>query len=102
MKDPTGATLATYGYDPFGRRMWKETGGTRTYFVYSEEGLVAELDATGNLIQSYGYIPQSPYGTAPLYTRTQGGYAYYCKTTPYSEVNATSRFTHLPLGRESR
>ncbi len=25
-----------------------------------------------------------------------------CKTTPYSEVKATSRFTHLPLGRESR
>jgi len=77
VKDPTGATLATYGYDPFGRRLWKDTGGTRTYFVYSEEGLVAELDATGNLIQSYGYIPQSPYGTVPLYTRTTTGYAYY-------------------------
>jgi len=77
VKDPTGATLATYGYDPFGRRIWKETGGTRTYFVYSEEGLVAELDATGNVIQSYGYIPQSTYGTAPLYTRTTIGYAYY-------------------------
>ncbi len=77
VQDNSGATVARYGYDPFGRRIWKETGGSRTYFVYSEEGLVAELDAGGNLIQGYGYVPQSPYGTAPLYTRTPAGYAYY-------------------------
>ncbi len=26
--------IAEYGYDPFGRRLWKEVGGTRTYFFY--------------------------------------------------------------------
>ena len=51
--------------------------GNRRYFVYSEEGLVAELDASGAVVQSYGYVPQSTYGTAPLYTRTSAGYAYY-------------------------
>ena len=77
VRDNSGATVATYGYDPFGRRLWKEVGGNRTYFVYSEEGLVAELDASGAVVQSYGYVPQSTYGTAPLYTRTAAGYAYY-------------------------
>ena len=77
VRDNSGATVATYGYDPFGRRLWKEVGGNRTYFVYSEEGLVAELDASGAVVQSYGYVPQSAYGTAPLYTRTSAGYAYY-------------------------
>ncbi|CAB1055893.1 Rhs-family protein, partial [Olavius sp. associated proteobacterium Delta 1] len=32
---------STYYYDPFGRRLWKEINGIRTYFVYADEGLVA-------------------------------------------------------------
>ena len=50
---------SSYYYDPFGRRLWKEVGGVRTYFVYSDEGLVAEVDAAGNVVKSYGYRPGS-------------------------------------------
>ena len=32
--------VATYQYDPFGRRMAKRVGGEATYFVYSEQALV--------------------------------------------------------------
>ncbi len=35
------------------------------------------MDAAGTITQSYGYKPQSTYGTTPLYTRTTCGYDYY-------------------------
>ncbi|MCP4396861.1 MAG: RHS repeat protein, partial [bacterium] len=38
----TGTVIAEYYYDPFGRRLWKDANQTRTYFFYSDEGLVAE------------------------------------------------------------
>lgn len=77
VKNNSGATIASYYYDPFGRRLYKEVAGIRTYFMYSEEGLIAELDSTGSTNQTYAYRPQSTYGTTPLYTKTALGYAYY-------------------------
>ena len=53
--------------------------GQRTYYHYSDQGLVAELDATGTLLKSYGYKPGSPWGTDPLYVR-QGGRNYWYLT----------------------
>jgi large repetitive protein len=38
--------ISNYYYDPFGRRLWKEVAGIKTYFVYADEGLVAEADAS--------------------------------------------------------
>jgi large repetitive protein len=32
--DLTKTVIAEYGYDPFGRRLWKDVGRTRTYFFY--------------------------------------------------------------------
>ena len=32
-----GSLTGTYYYDPFGRRLWKEVGGVRTYFHYADE-----------------------------------------------------------------
>ena len=46
-----GGIVAEYYYDPFGRRLWKDdhTGGSpdRTYFLYSDEGLIGEYDSAG-------------------------------------------------------
>ena len=77
VKDSAGVTVATYYYDPFGRRLYKDVAGVKTYFMYATEGLVAELNSAGDVNQSYGYKPQSTYGTSPLYTKTSTGYAYY-------------------------
>jgi YD repeat-containing protein len=41
VEDGVGTVIATYYYDPFGRRLWKEVRGVRTYFHYADEGLVA-------------------------------------------------------------
>jgi uncharacterized protein RhaS with RHS repeats len=65
----SGDTIAAYYYDPFGRRLWKEVNGTRTYFFYSEQGLVAEYDESGNQIKSYGYKPGSNWTTDPVFMK---------------------------------
>ncbi|MCP4285496.1 MAG: type IV secretion protein Rhs, partial [Gammaproteobacteria bacterium] len=73
----SGLVLAEYYYDPFGRRLWKEVDGTRTYFFYSDEGLVAEYDETGNELRSYGYQPDSTWTTDPLWLKQNGQYYWY-------------------------
>ena len=55
VKDRSGGVIGDYYYDPFGRRLWKDVGGTRTYFLYADEGLVAEYNASGTELRAYGY-----------------------------------------------
>jgi len=38
VRDGSDVLIAYYYYDPFGRRLWKEVGGTRTYYYYADEG----------------------------------------------------------------
>ena len=76
-EDGTGAIVADYVYDPFGRRLWKEVNGERTYFFYSDEGLIAEYDASGTALKSYGYKPDSTWGTDPLFLKKDGQYYWY-------------------------
>ena len=77
MEDSTGDTVATYGYDPFGRRLWKEISGTRTYFHYSNQGLVGEYNAQGEEIKAYGYKPGTHWTTDPLFMRMGTDYYWY-------------------------
>lgn len=77
VKDKTGTVIGRYGYDPFGRRLWKEVAGVKTYFFYSDEGLIGEYDASGSEIRSYGYVLGSEWTTAPLYQKTVGVYYWY-------------------------
>jgi len=69
--------VATYYYDPFGRRLWKDVDGTRTYFLYSDEGLIGEYDSTGNEIKTYGWTPDSIWGKDPLFLKIDGYYYFY-------------------------
>ena len=73
----SGLVIAEYYYDPFGRRLWKDVGGTRIYFFYADEGLIAEYNASGNEVQSYGYKPDSTWTTAPLFLKQNGQYYFY-------------------------
>jgi len=51
--------------------------GTTTYFYYSDEGLTTEADSTGKITQSYGYAPDSTWGTDPLYMSINDAYHFY-------------------------
>jgi len=73
----TGAILASYGYDPFGRRLWKDVNGIRTYFFYADEGLVAEYDTAGRELRAYGYRPDSNWTTDPLFLKQDDEYFWY-------------------------
>ena len=76
-EDGLGAEIAIYYYDPFGRRLYKEVDGIRTYFVYSNEGLIGEYDETGAEIKTYGWVPDSQWSTDPLFYKQQGQYYWY-------------------------
>ena len=69
--------LVEYYYDPFGRRLWKDANQTRTYFFYSDEGLVAEFDISGSEVRSYGYQPDSTWTTDPMWMRYNHAYYFY-------------------------
>jgi RHS repeat-associated protein len=77
VEDGLGSAIAEYYYDPFGRRLWKEVDGIRTYFVYSDEGLIGEYDESGAEIRGYGYAPDSQWSTDPLFYKQQGKYYWY-------------------------
>ncbi|MBW2603600.1 MAG: RHS domain-containing protein [Deltaproteobacteria bacterium] len=77
VRDGSDNLIASYYYDPFGRRLWKEVSGVRTYFYYADEGLVAELDASGNVTKSYGYKPGSIWTTDPLFMKIGTDYYFY-------------------------
>jgi RHS repeat-associated protein len=62
---------------PCGRRLWKEVDGTRTYFLYSDEGLIGEYDSTGTETKTYGWTPDSLWGTDPLFLKINGYYYFY-------------------------
>ena len=77
IEDGSGNVKARYHYDPFGRRLWKEVNGTRTYFLYSEQGLIGEYDSQGEPIRLYGYKPGSTWSTDPLFLKKDGSYYFY-------------------------
>ena len=70
VKDKDGNTVATYQYDPFGRRIAKTAAGNTTFFLYSDEGLIAEATPTGSIATEYGWQPNNIWGTDPLYIKT--------------------------------
>jgi RHS repeat-associated protein len=99
--------VATYYYDPFGRRLWKEVNGKRTYFLYSDAGLVGEYDAEGKEIKTYGYRPGSPWTTDPLFMKVAGKHYFYLNDhlgTPIGLCQEAANCTYLirlPFGEES-
>lgn len=106
VKAADGSTLASYQYDPFGRRISKTVNGNTTYYFYAREGLVAEFDASGNATTRYGYKPGSTWGTSPLYIQQNGYTGYYLNDhlgTPQQVVTASGTLlwdaSYTPFGQ---
>lgn len=98
--------LITYYYDPFGKRLWKEVNGVRTYFFYSDEGLIGEYGASGNEIKTYGYAPNSTWTANPLFQKIGTNYYWYQNDhlgTPQKIVEGSGRLvwsaTYDALGK---
>ncbi|MDC0357840.1 RHS domain-containing protein [Oligoflexia bacterium] len=76
VESPVGTAVASYGYDSNGTRLWKDVGGVKTYFYYTDNGLSEEYDASGALVRSYLYEPDAFFGTAPLALKDTQAYHY--------------------------
>ncbi|WP_321372504.1 RHS repeat-associated core domain-containing protein [uncultured Desulfuromusa sp.] len=85
--------VADYSYDPFGRRIKKQVGSIITWYLYADEGVIGEYSNTGSWQKSYGWQPNSLWGTDPLYMRDSTGLYYYHNDhlgTPQRLTNATT------------
>jgi len=69
--------IATYTYDPFGRRIKKQVANTTTFFTYADEGLVAEYRDNGSEQKSYGWKPDVLWGANPVFQVDNGKFYYY-------------------------
>ena len=65
-----------YGYDLYGRRLWKRVNSNVTYFLYADEGLIGEYNALGQETAAYGWRPDGLWGTDPLFYKLGGRYFY--------------------------
>ena len=94
--------IAIYTYDPFGRRIKKQIlpsplagegqGEGVTYYLYSDEGLIGEYDSTGNLKKAYGWMPDTIWGTNPVFMVENNNYYFYHNDhlgTPQKLTDAT-------------
>lgn len=78
-----GDQVATYAYDHMSQRIRKDlyAGGVltgATWFVYGQEGLLAEYSHTGALIKKYAWQPGRPWSSDPLYqSDLMSGDMYY-------------------------
>lgn len=74
-----GVIIASYQYDPMGRRIKKQTPTQTTWFIYTDEGLIAELTETGVTTRIYGWKPGGSWGTDPLWLadKTSAGWGVY-------------------------
>lgn len=86
VRDADDKVIARYSYDPFGYRLSKEitaagvafgTVEGKRLFLQGEEGLLAEVNVTGAVLQSYGWQPGGAYSTSPLFLRNNLGYLHY-------------------------
>ena len=73
----SGTPIGSYAYDPFGRRLKKTTATETIYFHHGEEGLLAEYDATGNPLATYGWEPQGMWGTNPVWKKEASNTYFY-------------------------
>ncbi|MBN1557621.1 MAG: RHS repeat protein [Lentisphaerae bacterium] len=92
-----GAGRAEYAYDVFGRRVRKavysDAGSETNFYLYADEGLVAEFDAAGHTVRAYGYAPDAVWMNDPLWVRE--GRVGYCLNdhlgTPHQLVDSEGR-----------
>ena len=109
VRDGAGTLVARYTYDPFDNRLTKDVyrdslgsvlaTARRTHYLYADEGLIAEADASGAVTTQYGFKPDSEWGSGPIFIKTQVGdagnaqlgYAYFHNDHLGTPIRATDK-----------
>ena len=103
VRDGQGELIAEYSYDPFGRRVSKtvyDPPGQNpeiTWYVYSDQGLMAELDEQGQQTDFYLFPPDGLWSTDPIFRRSEGSYFYYQTDhlgTPQQLIDRAGNLVH--------
>ncbi len=103
VRDGQGELIAEYSYDPFGRRVKKTVydppgaNPETTWYVYSDQGLMAELDENGNQLDFYLFPPDGLWSTDPILRRSEGSYFYYQTDhlgTPQQLIDRAGNLVH--------
>ncbi len=99
--DAAGRETARYEHDPFGRRISKTltardaagaaTGTSTTWFIYNEEGLIAEAATDGTPTTAYGWKSGNTWSTDPVFKRD-------ITTAGASQTSATHHYLNDHLG----
>nr|WP_237158887.1 RHS repeat-associated core domain-containing protein [Shewanella khirikhana] len=92
--------VAAYDYDPFDRRISKRTSAGQRYFLYADEGLIAEYDDAGLEQLRIGYRPGTLWGTQPVFLYGEHGaggkkYAYFHNDQLGTPIKLTDASGHI-------
>jgi len=101
--ESSDGTQAHYRYDPFGRRIsksvTKDAATQVTYFVYSEQALMGELDKDGKLQRAYGFNPvagqQGLWSTDPVWQADSIDESLTNLQTEYTYLHVDNIFTPI-------
>ena len=77
VRDGASNWVASYVYDPAGRRIGKMTSVFTNWYLYGPSGLVGEYDSAGQAIREYGRLPGDAGRAGPLWRNQDGARAYY-------------------------
>lgn len=113
VKDGANNLVARYGYDPLGRRIWKEqyrnragdplAQAVRTYFLYADEGLIAEagqhitLNSDASVSENGTPAVESQYGPRPGAPMLTGVLFIKTKSSNGQEIIAYYQHNHLQM-----
>lgn len=86
-----GAVVGRYRYDPFGRRIRKETAAGVVWFMYADDRLVAELSAAGTATRLYGWRPNDGWRVEPLWLADKAGGEWHTYVYRNDPVGAPQR-----------
>ena len=89
-----GTTVATYKYDPMGRRMYQQTLSSTLWFQYSDEGLIAEFSESGSPTRTYGWRPDGVWGSGPLWMADINGTGWTVHTYQNDVVGTPQRLAN--------
>ncbi|MCA3176266.1 MAG: RHS domain-containing protein, partial [Burkholderiales bacterium] len=105
VRDGAGSLIAQYVYDPFDLRISKTvyrdpngqafTTPLTTYYLYSDEGLIAEANAQGQITMQYGWKPDGQWSTDPVFVKAANTYAYFHNDHLGTPLRATNQAGEL-------
>ena len=103
VRDHDDELIAEYRYDPFGRRVSKTVydppgeNPETTWYIYSDQGLMAELDGQDNQTDFYLFPPEGLWSTDPILRKSDGIHFYYQTDhlgTPQQLIDSAGTVVH--------